>query len=883
LTSTSSLLSSFDHPVGSIGAPTSVECFLAGCRVTFETGKVAGLANGSVWARMGDTVVLCTAVTDRNAPDATGFLPLTVDYRERAHATGRIPRTRDRRDGQPSDQEVLAARVIDRVVRPLFPSGFVFDSQLLASLHSSDGVCDPVVTAVNAASAALCVSDMPWNGPAGCVRVGLIRGELVVNPDCRQLREEGEMDLLYAGTIRSSLMLEMGGQQISPKVVKEAMKLAHSSLEPLLDAQMDLSLRAGRPKSSHKVHAPSNEMADLARKVGKDRALELFSNHHLTKAERGQQEGACQALIRRELEAVFPGEMPWVIYVAAENVLKEALRDLALEHGIRCDGRTTKQLRDIVPECDVLPRVHGSALFSRGQTQSLATVTLGPSLDLQQSPRYLGTTRLQQKREQQRPGSGVYLHYDFPPFSVDEVGKVGGVNRRMVGHGNLAEKAIIPVLPARKDFPYQARILSEVTMSNGSSSMASVCAASLALMDAGVPISAVVSGISVGILVQNGKHVFLGDILGTEDHYGDMDFKVASTDNGVTAMQLDVKDGDRLRPGMLADALVLALKLNKRIREIMSLALDGPRPHLKPFAPLIKVIHFDRERRRDIIGINGETLRGLEEEYDVKIDLSEEGVAILFSPDPEQTRAVAHILQELVAEAHVGDTYMGTVVSVQDYGALIEVLRGRQGLLHISELSHARLEAKDVLEIGQKLEVKCVAVDPVRGLVKLSRKALFERGEVDPELGRREPAASLPAQSSDSKVVASETIGRKVNTRLTGVSPPSVSPTSAASSSPVASTKRNKPPQRKGSTAEDAMNPSVSEKLSKLLGLRPLHGEASPVPPSSNVLPSTASTLRSLKVNALKDLCKERGLKRTGTKETLIERLELADDSKGCV
>ncbi len=707
--------------------------------ITFETGRIANLANGAVLAGSKGSVVLCSAVVDRNSPDETGFLPLTVDYREKAHATGRIPQTRDRRDGAPNDDEVLCSRILDRVVRPLFPSGFVFETQLLATLHAREEGSDPITTAVNAACAALCVSDMPWNGPVGCTRIGLINGKLVINPDMRELEEKGDMDLLYAGNEHCTLMLEMGGKEIENKIVNTAIRWAHNAVQPIITAQANLAAEAGKSKSFDGIYAPSSEMAAYARTVGWERAVNAFSMEIDSKETRGKVEGACIGDITRCLQEKFPDAQPWVIASAAERVMKDAMASCVAKLKKRGDGRGFGSIRPLHSEVDILPAVHGSALFTRGQTQSLSTVTLGPKLD-REPQRFLGASKRQMRRDKKKYGSGFYLQYDFPPFSVNEVGKVGGVNRRMIGHGNLARKAIVPVMPVCETFPYQTRITCETTMSNGSSSMASTCAASMALMDAGVPISSAVGGISVGLLASPefgrdhqhiGPHGLIVDITGTEDHYGEMDFKIAGTNVGITAMQLDVKLTGGVPPSVLQRALLLASPRLHFVIQHIRKTINKPRASLKSTAPCIRTVDFNPDRMKDIIGPGGETLKHIEEEYDALIDLSDEGQAHIYSFEPAEAIKVAHLLEEITADIVPGKEYIGTVTTVLDYGAMVEVLRGKEGLLHVSQMNPGYYSSgKDLgeyLKVGQELRVTCTDYDDLRGTIRLSLKQLANK------------------------------------------------------------------------------------------------------------------------------------------------------------
>ncbi|CAM9293940.1 unnamed protein product [Chrysoparadoxa australica] len=721
-----------------------------------STGYVAALADGAVIARQGGTTVLTSAVANWNAADETGFLPLTVDYREKAHAAGRIPNTRDRRDGMATEEEILVSRAIDRVIRPLFPKGMVYETQIVSTVQSLEDGADPVVLAINGASAALCASSIPWDGPVGCVRVGKIKGRLVVNPPPKLLEHKGKgtLDLLYAGNADRSLMIEMGGGPTTEAELTQALKLAQSCVRDAIQAQSDLAQHSGDSKCLHHLHAPSQEMVQLAFDVGYVEALLCFSNATLGKAERGKEEGRVMASIKKELCHGFPDASGAMLAIAADDVMREAMRDAIMSTEIRCDGRAITDVRSLDASLEVAPMAHGSALFTRGQTQALVTTTLGPPFEAGVD-RFVGTTR-KELLQQQAEASSLILHYEFPPYSVNEVGRIGGINRRGIGHGNLAEKALRSVMPPRSAFPYTVRVNSEVTMSNGSSSMATACGASLALMDAGVPLASHVAGISIGLISGGeceqdkeegmdgarttgttgttgtgagiGQYRLLTDILGTEDHYGDMDLKIAGTDKGITAMQLDVK----LQGGVPLEVIVSALERAKvahsEVLAVLTAKLPRPRLNTKSHAPGVKVVKFSPpNKKKDIIGPGRETLTALEEQYNVKVDLSVDGMAYVYSRDSNDAARAAKEIRDLVVDIEVGDVLEATVTSIKDFGCILEVLRGREGLLHMSEMRHELLgaEPRDLVTVGQTIEVKCIDVDPRRGLFKFSRKALM--------------------------------------------------------------------------------------------------------------------------------------------------------------
>eukprot|EP00752_Nemacystus_decipiens_P016799 g15035.t1 len=754
--------------------------------ITFETGKIAQLADGFVVAREGGTVVMVSAVSNRKEMDESGFLPLSVAYREKAHALGKIPRTPNRREGRETDEEVLVARAVDRVLRPLFPPGYCFDTQVVATVQALEVGGDPVVVAINAASAALCVSNIPWDGPAGCVRIGRVDGELVVNPPPDTFSPTGwdgggGFDLLYAANEHRALMIEMGGGPASESLIDSALELAHKHVAPLIEAQRALQQKAGKEKILPRADAvPSEDMIAEAMRVGLPRARELFAgatedsdsgsdsgsviggdnmdeDDSISKAERGKAEGAVLWLVRSALASSFPDTPPAARASAAESVLKRAMRAAIVEEGRRPDGRGIGETRDLTGEVDVLPTVHGSGMFTRGETQTLATVTLGPALEAVPQ-RFLG-------KAQEAPeilDARLYLHYEFPPYSVNETGRVGVVNRRMVGHGNLAERAVLSVMPETEAFPYTTRVSAEVTMSNGSSSMATASATSLALMDAGVPVSAPVGGISVGLMTTDapaggediGEYSILMDIQGTEDHYGDMDFKVAGTAEGITAIQLDVKLRGGVPLAVLSEALKVAKSGRAQVLRAMEQAISAPNEALKERAPRCEVVRFEADRKKDLVGYQGQTLKGIEENFGVALDLSTEGRAVVFADNAESVAGAVKLVRELVHEIEEGDVFKGTVKTVHEYGCLVELLRNQQGLLHVSNMT-AKLPAppaRDMVNVGDTVDVRVVEVDRLRGLIKLASEG-YPSSTTSPASkasGKNVPnAAALTAAADD--------------------------------------------------------------------------------------------------------------------------------------
>ncbi|CAM9591763.1 unnamed protein product [Pylaiella littoralis] len=741
--------------------------------ITFETGKIAQLADGFVVARQGGTVVMVSAVSDRKNMDESGFLPLSVEYREKAHALGKIPRTPNRREGRETDEEVLVARAVDRVLRPLFPPGYCSDTQVVANVQALETGGDPVVVAINAASAALCVSNIPWDGPAGCVRIGRVGSKLVVNPSPDSFSptgfgDGGGLDLLYAANEHRALMIEMGGGPVPDNLMNLALKLAHEHVAPLIKAQSALQRNVGKEKILPRVDAnPSPKMLAEAMRVGLPGAKDLFAAPESgdnaakngsgtpSKAERGRAEGAVLECIRSALKTKFPDSPPAARVSAAEAVLKRAMREAIVQHGRRPDGRKKSDMRDLTGEVDVLPTVHGSGMFTRGQTQTLATVTLGPALE-SAPQRFLGKAHESPETLDAR----LYLHYDFPPYCVNETGRVGLVNRRMVGHGNLAERAVLSVMPETEAFPYTTRVFAEVTMSNGSSSMATACATSLALMDAGVPVSEAIGGISVGLMTTDapadgediGEHTLLMDIQGTEDHYGDMDFKVAGTACGITAMQLDVK----LRGGVPLSVLSKALKVarigRKKVLEAMKEAIDAPNGAPKECAPRCEIIRYEADRKKDLVGFQGQTLKGIEENFGVALDLSTEGRAVVFADNPESVAGAVKLVRELVHEIEEGDVFEGTVKTVHEYGCLVELLRNQQGLLHVSNMTSTLPvpPARDIVQVGDTVDVRVVKVDRLRGLIRLSSEGHIRSLSSPSKAGKkRSSVAEVTAAAGD--------------------------------------------------------------------------------------------------------------------------------------
>jgi polyribonucleotide nucleotidyltransferase len=677
--------------------------------LSITTGSVARQADGAVWVRYGDTVVLVTAVASKQAREGIDFFPLTVDYQERAYAAGKIPGGFFKREGRPRDAETLASRLIDRPIRPLFPKGYRRDVQIIATVLSADMQNDPDVLAIVGASAALSLSSIPFLGPIGAVRVGRVGGQFVVNPTYALL-ERSDLDVVVAGTREGVMMVEAGAREVPEEIVLEAIAVGHKALADLCRIQEELQRDYGKPKARFAAPAPD---AALAERVGAAfrepiRALAVSP---------GKEERAVRlAEIRDRALAAFAGEPPDVLAQVRElmeNVEREEMRRVLVERGIRADGRAPDTVRPIRIEVGLLPRTHGSALFTRGETQALVTTTLGTSEDVQ--------------RLDSIEGEGFkrfMLHYNFPPFSVGEVRFLRGPGRREIGHGALAERAILTALPAPEDFPYTLRIVSDILESNGSSSMATVCGASLALMDAGVPIRAAVGGVAMGLVKEGDKIVILTDIMGLEDHLGDMDFKVAGTRRGLTALQMDIKIAG-VTAALMGEALERARAARAHVLDEMEKVLARPRDHISAYAPRIIAFKIPVDKIREVIGPGGKMIRSIIEETGVKIDISDDGTVEIASADEAAAAKALAIVHKIIEVPEVGKIYTGKVKKITDFGAFVEILPGTDGLLHISQVAEKRIvRVEDVLKEGEEVTVKVIEIDRA-GKVRLSRKEVL--------------------------------------------------------------------------------------------------------------------------------------------------------------
>jgi len=713
--------------------------------ILFETGKIARQADGAVTVQLGETIVLVTAVGADKPSEDVDFLPLTVDYREKAAAAGRFPGGYFKREGRPSEKEILTSRMIDRPIRPLFPKGWYNEVQVQAIVLSADGENDPDILAVNGASAALLISDIPWNGPIAAVRIGRINGQFVINPTHSQL-EESDLDLVYVGNHEHLIMFEGAAKEISEADLIAAMEYAHQGCQPLLAAQKQLAEKVGKAKRAvTPVVLPEEVVAEARSLLGPQLREALLIPTKLAR------EAAVRELIERVTPALIEKFTPDVV---TELVLKEVfyqiirgeVRRLILEEGIRLDGRGLDQIRPIWCEVGIFPRSHGSAIFTRGETQVISLATLGTEQDIQEFDAYTGGET--EKR--------FLHHYNFPNFSVGETGRITGPGRREIGHGALAERSLQSVLP--DPYPYTIRITCEVTESNGSTSMAAVCGGSLALMDAGIPIKRPVAGISIGLCTEYGvdgalaRYKLLTDIIGWEDAYGDMDCKIAGTEVGITGFQLDLK-----LPGIpikiIAEALERAKAARLYVLEEMKKVLPAPRPELSKYAPRLETLKIDPEKIGLLIGPGGKNIKKIVDESGCEIDIDPDGTVRIYSTTVEGLEIAKKAIAAYTEEIEVGKIYKGRVVSVKDFGAFVEVLPGKDGLVHVSELANFRVKnPQDIVKVGDEIWVKCVGVDE-QGRVRLSRKqAMAER---DKEMaGTTSIASASSAQSTHHKPTA---------------------------------------------------------------------------------------------------------------------------------
>ncbi len=684
-----------------------VEVDIAGRTLRLETGRVAKQADGSIWASYGDTVVLATAVAAQTAKPGIDFLPLTVDYQEKAYAAGKIPGGYFKREGRPAEKEVLTSRLIDRPIRPLFPEGYYFETQVIASVLSADKTGSSDVIGITAASAALAVSNIPFNGPVAGVKIGRIKSQLVVNPDLESM-EQSDLHLVVAGTADAVMMVEAGANELPEQTMLEALELAHSEIKKIVKKISELAQKVGKVKRVVVAESIDPQLqAEVKALVAQPIRDAIMISNKTARQERLDQVLADAIEKLKKLEELSRERHVKIVFHQLEYT---EVRKMILEKQSRADGRGPADIRPITCEVGALPRAHGSAIFTRGETQSLAVVTLGTTDDEQRIDALEGEyTRT------------FMLHYNFPPFSVGEARPLRTPGRREVGHGALAERALKPVIPNKDVFPYTLRIVSEILESNGSSSMATVCGGTLAMMDAGVPIKEPVAGIAMGLIKEGDDVIILSDILGLEDHLGDMDFKVCGTKNGVTALQMDIKIGG-ITTALMQQALEQARLGRLHILGHMSKALLDPRTQLSPFAPRIHTMKVKQDKIRDIIGQGGKTIRGIQSDCGVKISVEDTGVVTIASSDEASLQKAKDIIGRLTEEVEVGKVYTGTVRKIMDFGAFVEVLPGTDGLVHISQLAHHRVKAvADEVSEGDQILVKVLEIDR-QGKIRLSRK-----------------------------------------------------------------------------------------------------------------------------------------------------------------
>jgi polyribonucleotide nucleotidyltransferase len=710
----------------------TVEIEINGLRMAIETGKVAKQADGAVVVRYGGSMVLATCVAAKSAKESQDFFPLTVEYRERAYAGGRIPGGYFKREGAPVKKETLTSRLIDRPIRPLFPDGFRNEVQIICLVISGDLENDPDVLAMNGASAALCLSGIPFDGPIGAVRVGMVDGKLIANPTTTQ-QKASSLELVIAATEDAVLMVESGANEIPEETMLEAIAFGHGECKRLARAQRDLAQRAAKPRWT--FDASAGRDSELQAKV-KSLAAPKLAVALATHEKQSRAEAVHRVAEEVEQSLGIDEAKKAAFREAFEAVEKAEVRRLIVERGVRIDGRKANEIRPISIDMAYLPRAHGSTVFTRGETQALVSATLGTKSDEQKIEALEGESYRH-----------FMLHYNFPSFSVGEVRRFGSPSRRDIGHGALAERAVEAILPPKEEFPYTIRIVSDILESNGSSSMASVCGASLALMDAGVPLKTHVAGVAMGLVKEGDRVGILTDINGAEDHYGDMDFKVAGTEKGVTALQMDIKIG-----GVSIDIMRSALQQAREARLIvlakMREAIEKPRAELSPYAPRFVTIKIRPEKIREIIGPGGKVIRGIQEQTGTKIDVEDDGRVTVFSPDSASVQKALGIIQDICREVELDRIYLGKVKKIVEFGAFVEVIPNTEGLLHISQIAESRIRTvQDVLTEGDEVLVKVIEIDG-NGKMRLSRKmALRDQPALADKEKLKNPAAANPPRA----------------------------------------------------------------------------------------------------------------------------------------
>jgi polyribonucleotide nucleotidyltransferase len=705
--------------------PITVSAPYGALPLSFETGKLAKLADGAVVVRYGETVVIVTAVAAPTIKEGQNFFPLTVEYREKAAAVGKFPGGYFKREGRPTEKEILTSRMTDRPIRSMFPKGFLNEVQIISTLLSADGENDPDILSINGASAALMVSDIPFNGPVAAVRVGRIDGRFVASPTHSQLAMS-DLDLVYCGTKNDILMIEGSADELPEGDFKSALDFAQDHIQVAIRMQQDLAAQAGKTKRAFELYKAPPELLEVAFEVAGSRIEEAI--YRPSKQERQKAMAALRQEVAAKILEKYPATTAFAIETAFEHVEKKAFRISVLDQGKRADGRGLRDLRKLSGETGLLPRAHGSSLFARGETQAVCLATLAPTDEAQELDGWTGGETVKR----------FMLHYNFPPFSVGECGRLGGLNRREIGHGALAERSLRPILPSEDDFPYAIRVTAEIMESNGSTSMASICGGCLALMDAGVPIKSPVAGISCGMVTEFEndslkRYAILTDILGSEDHYGDMDFKIAGSRKGITGYQLDLK-----LPGMSLAILKEAIDQNTAARHdilsFMDSVLANHRAELSEYAPRIVTMKINPDKIGLVIGPGGKTIKSIVAETGAEINIEDDGTVRIYCSNAAGMDRAKEIIEGMVGDIEVGKLYRGKVVTIKEFGAFVEVLPGKDGLVHISEWTDKRLKTLDgITRIGEEVWVKCIGVDD-KGRCKLSRRAaLKERGELAQE------------------------------------------------------------------------------------------------------------------------------------------------------
>lgn len=694
--------------------PTSLSVEIGGKTITFETGLIAKQSDGSVVARLGDTMVLAAAVSDKNQkPGLQDFVPLTVNYKERTYAAGKIPGGFFKRESRPSKKETLSSRLIDRSMRPLFPEGFACEVNITAMVISADGVNDSDVLSIAASSAATVISSIPFTTPVAGVRVNRINGQYVINPTIEE-RKTADMDLVIAGTLDGIMMVEGGAHEVEEEALVKAIEIAQPEIKKLCQAQLDLREKAGKPKFEFAAETLPQDVLDISNNKYRAEVKNILHGFY-DKQTRDTKIAQLKEAFKNELTEAYPEQAQAYADFAMEMLAYEESRAMVLNEGVRVDGRKTEEIRPLSSMVGLLPGAHGSALFTRGQTQSLAVATLGTADDAQM------VEGLEETYDEK-----FMLHYNFPGFATGECKPDRSPGRREIGHGELARRALLPLLPSEADFPYTIRVVSDIMESNGSSSMASVCGGSLALFDAGVPMKGTCSGIAMGLITQGDKYAVLSDIMGLEDHLGDMDFKLTGSRKGITAFQMDLKLASGISLDVLRKAIAQATRGRLFIMDHMESTLKEPRPNISKKAPVIYTMTIPQDKIGALIGPGGKNIKRITEATETKIDINDDGKVMIAAANDDKLQAAKAEIELLTKDVEVNQIYKGKVVSIQPFGAFVELLPGKDGLLHISEIDKKRInKVEDVLALGDIVEVKVVEIDN-NGKVRLSRKALLK-------------------------------------------------------------------------------------------------------------------------------------------------------------